>query len=253
MHCSLDFLMSHSMPKDSYVDFHNHSCFEIVYYVRGTGEVMIEMDAYRYGPGTISMTRPKLYHDERHDEETEVIFIGFLHDDKPARLVNGMFHDQNGNVLPLMQRMKREMEAPGTFHAEQMDLLTGQVVMELLRLQHQSAAGTAGSKLHYAIRALEETFLQTVDFRSLSNLTGYSYDRFRHLFKEHTGQSPLSFVIGKRLEHARQLLVGTENTISAIAQDCGFSTASQFGDMFKRQYQFSPSQYRQLYRGTFPL
>ncbi|WP_262675355.1 helix-turn-helix domain-containing protein [Paenibacillus sp. J5C2022] len=247
---SLDFLMHHTMPKDSYVDFHHHSCFEIVYYVRGTGEMVIERDSYRYGPGTISITRPKLYHDERHDEETEVIFIGFLHDDKPAQLTNGICHDQNGTVLPLMQRMKREMGTPGAFHAEQMNLLTGQVVMELLRLQHQPSAETVSSKLHYAIRALEENYLQSVDFHSLSDLTGYSYDRFRHLFKEQTGQSPLSFVIGKRLEHAVQLLLGTDDTISAIAQDCGFSTASQFGDMFKRQYQLSPSQYRRLSRGT---
>ncbi|MFD0958680.1 helix-turn-helix domain-containing protein [Paenibacillus chungangensis] len=236
------------MPKDSYVDFHNHNCFEIVYYVRGTGEMMIEKDSYRYGPGTISMTRPKLYHDERHDEETEVIFIGFLHDDKPAHLTSGIFYDQNGTVLPIMQRMKRELGAPGAFHAEQMDLLTGQVVMELLRLQHQPAVETAGSKLHYAIRALEENYLHNVDFRSLSDLTGYSYDRFRHLFKEHTGLSPLNFVIGKRLEHARQLLISTDDTISAIAHDCGFSTASQFGDMFKRHFHLSPSQYRESYR-----
>jgi AraC-like DNA-binding protein len=244
MKSNLDFLMYHTVPGGTHFDFHSHNCFELVYYVSGKGHMYIEQQSCPYEPGTITLTRPHLYHDERHDEESEILFIGFLYDDTPGLLNNGVYKDNSGVILSQLLQMKKEMQSPRGYHAEQMDLMTAQVVLELLRIGTQPQRKASNNKLRYAIRTLEENYLQSVDLHALATLSGYSFHRFRHLFKEETGLSPLSFVIEKRLGHARQLLTTSDRLISAIAMDCGFSTASQFGSMFKQKYDLSPSEYR---------
>ncbi len=70
--------------------------------------------------------------------------------------------------------------------------------------------------------------------KSWQERSGYSYDHFRHMFKERTGLSPMNYIIDKRIDYAKRLIVSTDMTLSTISQECGFSTSSQFSSMFRR-------------------
>ncbi|MDR6549229.1 helix-turn-helix transcriptional regulator [Paenibacillus qinlingensis] len=68
--------------------------------------------------------------------------------------------------------------------------------------------------------------------------------RFRHLFKEKYGLSPMQYVMSKRFELAKRLLQQTALSISAVSNDCGFSNDTQFFSFFKKATGFSPRRYR---------
>ena len=51
-------------------------------------------------------------------------------------------------------------------------------------------------------------------------------------------------LIGIRIRHAKQLLIGTAHPISEIAAAVGFENCYYFSNAFKKQTGLSPSDYR---------
>lgn len=64
------------------------------------------------------------------------------------------------------------------------------------------------------------------------------------LFKREFGSTLGDFLLRTRLAHAQRLLATTDQTISAIAQGCGFGSPARFHAAFKEKTGQSPRAYR---------
>jgi transcriptional regulator GlxA family with amidase domain len=69
------------------------------------------------------------------------------------------------------------------------------------------------------------------------------------LLRDEAQTTPLAFIIGRRLEHARSLLAHSNLPLVEIALACGFSSQSHFGNSFKKAFDLTPAQYRELGTG----
>lgn len=67
---------------------------------------------------------------------------------------------------------------------------------------------------------------------------------FRRVFREKLGVSPRQYIIDIRINRAKQLLSEGQKKISAIAEECGFSTSYHFCRSFKEHVGMTPSKYR---------
>lgn len=67
---------------------------------------------------------------------------------------------------------------------------------------------------------------------------------FRKL-KSANGQTVKEFINARRMAHAASLLTTTKRTISDIAEEVGFSDASNFSRCFVKNYGMPPSEYRE--------
>ncbi|UKS27000.1 response regulator [Paenibacillus sp. HWE-109] len=63
-------------------------------------------------------------------------------------------------------------------------------------------------------------------------------------FKKETGETLTDFITFERMKMARDLLTGTDATISQIAVSLGYTHFSHFSKMFKRTYQMTPHELR---------
>ena len=86
---------------------------------------------------------------------------------------------------------------------------------------------------------LEEDFSLT----DASKKSFISETYFRKLFKETFGISPKQYVIKRRIKHATSLIIAGYNTLSEIAQMCGYSDYKHFSVEFKKITGVSPSKY----------
>ncbi len=68
------------------------------------------------------------------------------------------------------------------------------------------------------------------------------------LFKKETGEKFIDYVLKVRLEHARKLLVDSDEAIQAIAEKVGYAHVLSFHRAFKKAYGFPPGEYRVIYR-----
>ncbi len=75
-----------------------------------------------------------------------------------------------------------------------------------------------------------------------SNLTS---SRFRSLFKEIYGISPLQHINATRIEKAKSLLQISNHTVARIASEVGFPDAHHFSKLFKKMVGISPKEYRE--------
>ena len=71
-------------------------------------------------------------------------------------------------------------------------------------------------------------------------------DRFylTHVFKQETGAPPIKYVIGKRMQQARELLETTELDINVVAKSCGYTDPAYFCRMFRSTQGCTALKYR---------
>lgn len=247
LEASLEFLFRADRRIEESIAPHKHQCYELVYYAKGEGNTRIGTADWSYGRRTFAIVRPRTVHDERRQSVTDVICVGFAWS-LPAALPEGVFADDPSRpLLPLLERMLDELQARRSGFGRVLDLQTCELAI-LLERRFSIEAQSAVREFQYTLNYMDEHFTQSIDFRALSGMSGYSYDRYRHLFKEKTGYSPTQYVMMKRLAHARTLLRETDRSISSIAMECGFSSDSQFCSLFKRETGHTPGGYRQAGR-----
>ena len=221
------------------IKFHEHSCWELVYYEKGSGTLSMEGQDSIFGPGMYSLIAPGVPHAETYQQDTAVFFIGFSGSEHlPPQ---GLYTDRNGQILRWMRRIVEEARQQPQLHSEMESLLLGALAIALYR-ETAEPAGQRSSA--YAAAYLRENYHQPVSIRALAAICGWSYDHFQHVFRKEIGLSPQQYLIRQRLQHAAELLAeGASCTETAYA--CGFSSAAQFSTMFRRAYGLSPRQYAQ--------
>ncbi len=80
---------------------------------------------------------------------------------------------------------------------------------------------------------------------SLAKRVGTHEKKLTKLFRQHFGMTVFNYVAELRLENARAQLASSSLRIQLIADQAGYSNASDFSRAFRRHYGITPRQYRQ--------
>lgn len=107
----------------------------------------------------------------------------------------------------------------------------------------KKAAGLSPAVLQ-VIEHIELNYSQNITTESLCRLTGYSSSRLSTLFKAETGKTVTEYIAFIRCEKAKELLTETQLSIQNISSYVGYSDNNYFVKVFKKQYQTTPSAYR---------
>jgi len=242
----LEFIFFYVHKPDTQILSHHHKCYELVYYMNGTGSTNIGGTDYEYADNTFSLIRPNTYHSEIHDTGTELFCIGFtLNESDSIQIRNGVYPDRSCQLLQIVKKMKQELLSKQLHYDLKLDLLISEFLIEFERTR---SVNSPSDSFRYLENYILENFNQNINLPALAKVSGYSYDHFRHMFKERTGLSPMNYIIGKRVDYAKTLIQSTEMTMSTISQECGFSTSSQFSSMFHKITGKTPSEYRKTSR-----
>ncbi len=78
----------------------------------------------------------------------------------------------------------------------------------------------------------------------LASVAGSSRFHFSRTFRDATGFPPYRYLIHRRVDAAKTLLLQDKLSISQIAKQCGFNSQSQFAAMFRRVLGTSPRRFR---------
>ncbi len=91
---------------------------------------------------------------------------------------------------------------------------------------------------------IEQHFGSVLMNPQLARLAGLSEAGFNRAFKQHFGTTPAWYVIEMRVREAARLLLQTDQTIDAIAEQTGFSNRAYFSRIFKRVTDEAPAGFR---------
>jgi AraC-like DNA-binding protein len=93
-------------------------------------------------------------------------------------------------------------------------------------------------------QVMEDNYIYNMSLEDYAKLTCRSLATFKREFNEIFKISPGKWLMNKKLNHSRLLLINTDKNIGDIAFESGFESTSHFSRVFKEKFQSSPVFYR---------
>lgn len=150
----------------------------------------------------------------------------------------GLLHSQ-------VRRMYEGWRQSGVLAQIRMKSMLFEFIYELFsQLQNSKDRGSPSDLVAYALRYIHEHYAEAVTMDQLAELLGCSSSYMYRLFKAEIGKSPNDYIIGIRMEQARQYLQTTQLNLREIALSVGYSDVYYFSRLFKKQFGISPLQSR---------
>src|SRR3984885_7499543 len=116
--------------------------------------------------------------------------------------------------------------------------------IESVPSQKTQANGEYAQRINRVIDYLRRNLDRPVKLAELASVACFSEFHFHRIFRAVSGETLNNFTNRLRLEKAARLLRYSDQSLTDIALDCGFSSSATFSRTFRCGYDTSPSQFR---------
>jgi AraC family transcriptional regulator len=110
----------------------------------------------------------------------------------------------------------------------------------------QRAQGLSGSRLKRVLSLIEDQLAEDLAMEQIAAVAGISASHMGKLFRRSMGTSVHQYVIQRRVERAKNLLMQSELPITAIALAAGFAHQSHMARHMRRALGLSPQAVKHL-------
>lgn len=97
------------------------------------------------------------------------------------------------------------------------------------------------SRLRIAKQYMDDEFLEVDEIRQVAKTCNMSEFHFFRSFRQAFGVSPYQYLLGKRLDLAKELIIAGDRLVTDIATHCNFPDVYTFSKAFKRRFNVAPS------------
>lgn len=251
----------YSHKQTDFVTPHMHDYHEIVYYIEGKGLTTIYDETvynFKFREDCIIVIPPHISHDEYAATRTRIICNQLSLTGETFNVVQ--FYKKTAGTCELFEKIKAKMlsinalykrlkkGADKELEQKTLDEVDG---LEIYMYRLAALSARRGEKYYAEIVAaakayIRKHFCEKINFDILAEQFGYSYDRLRHIFQEHTGMTLYAYQQGLQLDYAKKLLATTVLKISEVARETGFGGSVRFCEWFGRLAGISPLKYREM-------
>jgi len=110
--------------------------------------------------------------------------------------------------------------------------------------KHVGDSGAHEPGMQQALDFIDANLGERLTLMTIAGELRLSPHHFAHVFKRLIGVAPHKYIMQRRLERARQLLVHTDLPLVAIAMELGYASQSHFSEQFHREVGVTPLTYR---------
>lgn len=231
-----------------------HENLELLWFTRGRGLVIIDGVQHEAGPGDLVLVNSSCLHRILSQEDLAyyclIIDKGFcLRCGFPVETVRLRSHIRDGLLrgnYKQIARLLTEQPPYGRVEAQANILL---LLTRLYREFQEDApepetAGPKSSQLvmvRSAIQLLNSAYQQPLTIDDICRQVGASKFHFCRVFRAVTGRTVVDYLNLLRCERAQALLSTGACNVQEASERCGFSSASYFSMVYKRQIGEPPS------------
>lgn len=248
---------------------HCHPYCEIIYIASGEGRYIIDGVEYIGSAQDLIIFNKGIVHEEFSNPEKplQTYFLGInnLHLrglDASCLVPKGFSpiikrEQYNINIHDYIANILKECELQISGYDIMVKNLLSSLIIMLSRYFSSKASNmpiendlTLAQKIKEYI---DSNYSKDLSLASLSNILYLSPYYISHIFKNEIGNSPINYLIEKRIVEAKILLTNTDKSLSEIAGYIGYDNLSYFSTMFKKIVGMSPKQYRLENQGKTEL
>jgi AraC family transcriptional regulator len=117
----------------------------------------------------------------------------------------------------------------------------------ITQLLPQQTGGLGGRRLKQTLAYIEDHLSEDLSLSQLASITGISASHFKTLFRESIGVPLHQYVIQRRIDRAKDLLMAGKLSIAEIALATGFSHQSHLARHMRRASGLSPRTMKRLF------
>ncbi|MBB5350969.1 AraC-like DNA-binding protein/mannose-6-phosphate isomerase-like protein (cupin superfamily) [Haloferula luteola] len=252
---------------------HFHDFCELVLVLSGRGRHVLEGQSFPVSAGNVLVVQGSQVHAFR--ERDGLVLVNVMYDPERLPLPEGLLRrlpgysalfklepsfrtahrfssrldlgrEDLGVAEVLAERLAKEEQGKDPGHeALRLGLLV-ELMGFLSRRYGESEAGESRALLRMGrlISTLEQQYAEPWTVAALARMAGLSRTNFLRTFRQATGQSPIGFLIGLRVESAKRLLRQSDRSMTAIAHDCGFGDSNYFARKFREATGRTPTEFR---------
>jgi AraC family transcriptional regulator len=171
--------------------------------------------------------------------------------------IRNRFQIRDAQLENVCWALKAEMESNYPSGRLYTDSLAVSVASRLVST-HSSVAqraaaqngGLGGRRLKQTLAYIEDNLCEDLSLSRIASITGVSASHFKTLFRESAGVPLHQYVIQRRIERAKDLLMQDKLSIAEIALATGFSHQSHLARHMRRSVGLSPRAMKRLFADT---
>ena len=162
-----------------------------------------------------------------------------------------LLYFQDPGLGTTLRKIGTALRQPGPLDVLYLETLGLLAVLEVDRLQRDAPnvppprrGRLAGPQERIVRDYIEEHLTRPLTLDELATLVKLSRYHFARSFKTTFGCAPRQYVLGRRLEHARTMLLTTNLLMSDVADLLGFGGPARFATIFRQHMGCTPSAFR---------
>ena len=244
-------------PSPADVAVHHHDFYEVYFFLEGEVEYWVEGRTYRLHPGDLMLIHPMQLHRPIITPvkvyERFVLWIAkdYLETLSPGGgVLLASFEGGRANILHPSPIQRTELSSRlgalvrESYSKEPGAALCAKGIVDICRLSLRAAIPAKNEEDTPDLTAkvlsyISEHFREELTLEQLGEHFFVSKYHLSHEFSRDTGISVYRFILLKRLQAARQLLLSGK-TPGEVYTECGFKDYSNFYRAFKAEYGTSP-------------
>lgn len=153
-------------------------------------------------------------------------------------------------ILGVLRTIEAEFEAQQPHYEVAIRANISLLMLHLLRacpLREEQLQETAAClpQITAVMQYINSNYSRKLSLAELGEAVHMSPSYLSHMFSKTTGFSLWDYIISRRIEHAKYLLLSTDRKVLDIAFECGFQTGTHFNKCFRSQTGMTPTEYRE--------
>lgn len=155
------------------------------------------------------------------------------------------------NIELLMRAMQADLEAgspTGPLYGESLGNALGTYLVQRFAVftpkLEEYRGGLPKPRLNRVREYIEQNLENNVSLAALAEVAGISLYHFAKAFKQSTGATPHQYVLSRKIDRAKELLVDPNRSVLEASARTGFVDQSHFTKIFRRVVGVTPTEYR---------
>lgn len=228
-----------SEPRKTTLDYYDFTLVlegQMIYCANNQRYVLSKNDAIFFSPGT---------HRLREVCNAPVRYVSFNFNAKPG--ISFPFHEYMPNcITPLIQKIVSTFpycHLSSNLHSK--EKCANILNLILYELMDAEKVASTNEHVHKIITYIDEHVCEKIDLATVSSYINLSKEYTSALFKNEMGITLIHYITKEKLSIARELILGSDMSLTDIASYVGFEDYNYFSSVFKKYFATSPQHMKQ--------
>lgn len=227
--------------------------YQLLYIASGKANFLLSGTEYTVGKGQMVLYRPGCPQQYSYalEDAPDVYWVHFTGTEAETILCENGWADKplltcgiSARYQELFLQMIRELQIPRTGSSELLALMLRQLFILVKRHLTEGTRSKISPQVEEAVHYFHENFFRNIEMEAYAASRHMSICWFIRCFRQQMGVPPLQYLTSIRIAKAKELLEGSNYTISEISSIVGYGDPLYFSRLFKKQTGHSPTAYQ---------